>query len=141
MDEDQKIIKELDITQDETEGGNLKVVTGNNEAVSHLIYAGSDIMLCLNFLQDQLLQVPLKALKYGTAPIELNPRTGHVGTHEQEAITANFINSIFGDISLVILYYLYARLDVCVCVCYDAEEGWEVVEVKDNESYEERLVL
>ncbi|KAG2293614.1 hypothetical protein Bca4012_005347 [Brassica carinata] len=108
MDEDQKIIKELDITQDETEGGNLKVVTGNNEAVSHLIYAGSDIMLCLNFLQDQLLQVPLKALKYGTAPIELNPRTG---------------------------------LDVCVCVCYDAEEGWEVVEVKDNESYEERLVL
>ena len=41
------------------QGGNLKVVTGNNEAVSHLIYAGSDIMLCLNFLQDQLLQVPV----------------------------------------------------------------------------------
>lgn len=82
------------------QGGNLKVVKGSNEAVSHLIIAGSDIMLCINFFQDPLLQVPvcfpktpiialirlesdkiyslmvqLKALKYGTAPIELNPQT------------------------------------------------------------------
>ncbi|KAL0863181.1 hypothetical protein Bca101_042299 [Brassica carinata] len=100
MNEDQMIIKELERTRDEIEGGNLKVVTGNNEAVSHLIFAGSDIILCLNFFQDPLLQVPLKALKYGAAPIELNPQTGHVGTHEQEATTANFINSLFGRMSL-----------------------------------------
>ncbi|KAF8046668.1 hypothetical protein N665_3530s0001 [Sinapis alba] len=100
MNEDQMIIMELERAQDETEGGNLKVVTGSSEAVSHLIYAGADIMLCLNFFQDPLLQVPLKALKYGTAPIELNPQTGHVGTHEREATTANFINSLFGRMSL-----------------------------------------
>lgn len=41
------------------QGGNLKVVTGNNEVVSHLIFAGSDIMLYLNFFQDPLLQVPV----------------------------------------------------------------------------------
>ncbi|CAH8364084.1 unnamed protein product [Eruca vesicaria subsp. sativa] len=97
INEDQMIIKELEKIQDEIQGGNLKVVTGNSEAVSHLVFAGSDIMLCLNFFQDPLLQVPLKALRYGTAPIELNPQTGHVGTHEQEA---NFINSLFGRMSL-----------------------------------------
>uniref|UniRef100_A0A0D3BEN7 starch synthase n=1 Tax=Brassica oleracea var. oleracea TaxID=109376 RepID=A0A0D3BEN7_BRAOL len=100
MNEDQMIINEMERTQDEIEGGNLKVVTGSNEVVSHLIYAGSDIMVCLNFFQDPLLQVPLKALKYGTVPIELNPQTGYVGTHEQEATTANFINSLFGRMSL-----------------------------------------
>ncbi|KAJ4897168.1 hypothetical protein Rs2_23962 [Raphanus sativus] len=100
MDEDQMmIIKELERTD---EGGNLRVVKGSNEAVSHLIIAGSDIMLCINFFQDPLLQVPLKALKYGTAPIELNPQTMHVGgTHEQEATTtAKFYNSLFGRMSL-----------------------------------------
>ncbi|CAF1706809.1 unnamed protein product [Brassica oleracea var. botrytis] len=103
MDEDQKIIKELDITQDETEGGNLKVVTGNNEAVSHLIYAGSDIMLCLNFLQDQLLQVPVaQGFEVRNSSNRTKPPN---------------------------------RVRTCL------KEGWEVVEVKDNESYEERLVL
>ncbi|KAJ0242018.1 UDP-Glycosyltransferase superfamily protein [Hirschfeldia incana] len=100
MNEDQMIIKEIEKTQDETERGNLKVVIGNNEVVSHLIFAGSDIMLCLNFFQDPLLQVPLKALKYGTAPVELNPRTWHAGTHEQDATIANFINSLFERMSL-----------------------------------------
>ncbi|XP_006393996.2 probable starch synthase 4, chloroplastic/amyloplastic isoform X2 [Eutrema salsugineum] len=100
--EDQKIIRELEKTQDEIKGGNLKVVTENNEVVSHLIFAGSDIMLCLNF-HDPVLQVHLKALRYGTAPIELNPQTeasGHFGTHEQEATAQKFINSLFGSMSL-----------------------------------------
>ncbi|CDY08760.1 BnaA06g24640D [Brassica napus] len=103
MNEDQMIIKELEKAQDEIE--KTRFVTGNNEVVSHLIFAGSDIMLYLNFFQDPLLQVPLKALKYGTVPIELNPQTGncfrHVGTHEQEATTtAKIFNSLFGRMSL-----------------------------------------
>ncbi|XP_048606571.1 probable starch synthase 4, chloroplastic/amyloplastic isoform X2 [Brassica napus] len=135
MNEDQMIINEMERTQDEIEGGNLKVVTGSNEVVSHLIYAGSDIMVCLNFFQDPLLQVPLKALKYGTVPIELNPQTGYVGTHEQEATTANFINSLFGRMSLD------QALDLMVSNISTFKEGWEVVEVKDSGSNGERLVL
>ncbi|CAF2088242.1 unnamed protein product, partial [Brassica napus] len=139
MNEDQMIIKELEKAQDEIEGGNLKVVTGNNEVVSHLIFAGSDIMLYLNFFQDPLLQVPLKALKYGTVPIELNPQTGHVGTHEQEATTtAKIFNSLFGRMSLGQALDLMTLDWICV---NDAEKGWEVVGVKDKGSNGERLVL
>ena len=132
------------------------MVTGSNEVVSHLIYAGSDIMVCLNFFQDPLLQVPVcfqnsiidlsdwnlikSVLSYNlycrgaaqgfevrNSSNRTNPPNRvriclskffcqrqlenkniiikslflrHVGTHEQEATTANFINSLFGRMSL-----------------------------------------
>uniref|UniRef100_A0A0A9D535 starch synthase n=1 Tax=Arundo donax TaxID=35708 RepID=A0A0A9D535_ARUDO len=43
----------------------------SDEALAHLIFAGSDIMLCSSF-QDPSLQVAMKAIKYGSAPIQIN---------------------------------------------------------------------
>ncbi|XVF17434.1 hypothetical protein REPUB_Repub10bG0121900 [Reevesia pubescens] len=54
--------------QKELEDFNVKVFYHYDEALSHLMFAGSDIMLCQSF-HDPLLQVPLKALKYGAAPV------------------------------------------------------------------------
>ncbi|CAH2043305.1 unnamed protein product, partial [Thlaspi arvense] len=54
----------------------------------------------LEKIQDE---IKLKALRYGTAPVELNPQTEafwHFRTHEQEATTAKFISSLFRGMSL-----------------------------------------
>ncbi|KFK28237.1 hypothetical protein AALP_AA8G490200 [Arabis alpina] len=85
--EDQMIIKKLETFPDKIEGDNVKVVTEHKQGFSHLIFAGSDIMLCLSF-DDPVLQVPLKALRYGTIPVELNRKT------------TGFSDSTFGNMSL-----------------------------------------
>ncbi|XP_019056272.1 PREDICTED: probable starch synthase 4, chloroplastic/amyloplastic isoform X3 [Tarenaya hassleriana] len=105
MNEDQTTIGELEKLQEEFEdGGNLMFVRGHDETLLHLIFAGSDIMLCQS-LHDPILQVPFKALRYGTVPIALKTNSsdafGHLGAHEQETTgLAGFINSTFGDMSL-----------------------------------------
>ncbi|CAA7034662.1 unnamed protein product [Microthlaspi erraticum] len=87
MNEDQMISRKVETIQDEIEGRNLKIVTEDKQGFSHLVFAGSDIMLCMNF-HDPVLQVPVKALRYGTIPIEVNRKT------------AGFSDSTFGNMSL-----------------------------------------
>ncbi|KHG02492.1 Glycogen synthase [Gossypium arboreum] len=54
--------------QEAVEDSNVKFFYNYDEAISHLVFAGSDIILCHSF-HDPLLQVPLKALRYGAAPV------------------------------------------------------------------------
>ncbi|XP_021632907.1 probable starch synthase 4, chloroplastic/amyloplastic isoform X2 [Manihot esculenta] len=95
--------RSLESLQKELQGENVRFINKYDEAVSHLIFAGSDIILCQSF-HDPLLQVPLKALKYGAAPVALasnDNRFRSVADHEQEATKfTQLISSTFGNMSL-----------------------------------------
>lgn len=49
---------------------NVRFLDKYDESLSHLIFAGSDIILCT--FNDPMIQVPLKAIKYGAVPVPLN---------------------------------------------------------------------
>ncbi|KAM1818804.1 hypothetical protein ACFX11_000561 [Malus domestica] len=82
---------------------NVQFIDGNDEALSHLVFAGSDIILCQSF-HDPGLQVPLKALKYGAAPITVNSNDegfGNFVEHNYETTNfSRFISSTFGNMTL-----------------------------------------
>ncbi|XP_038971224.1 glycogen synthase-like isoform X1 [Phoenix dactylifera] len=61
--------------QEELKDVNMRFVNKYDEALLHLILAGSDIILCSSF-DDPLFQIPLKAIKYGSSPISLDIRNG-----------------------------------------------------------------
>ncbi|XP_038996911.1 probable starch synthase 4, chloroplastic/amyloplastic [Hibiscus syriacus] len=62
------INRALRYLQEALEGPNVKFFTHYGEPLLRLVFAGSDIILC-HSLHDPLLQVPLKALRYGAAPV------------------------------------------------------------------------
>ncbi|KAI3423137.1 Glyco_transf_5 domain-containing protein [Psidium guajava] len=82
---------------------NVRFVDGYDEALSHLILAGSDIILCQSF-EDPTLQVPMKALKYGAAPVALSPsdeRSRHIVEPDHDISEySRFMKSTFENISL-----------------------------------------
>ncbi|XP_068657695.1 uncharacterized protein [Aristolochia californica] len=57
----------------EEEFQNVRFINKHDKALQHLVFAGSDIILCPSF-HDPVQQVPLKAIKYGTAPIAITYR-------------------------------------------------------------------
>ncbi|KAL2527877.1 putative starch synthase 4 [Forsythia ovata] len=93
----------LEFFQEDVKDENMRFIDNYDEALSHLIFAGSDIMLCPSF-DTPLLQVPLKALKYGTAPIAVrfaDNRFRHFGDHDMEITEfSQFINKTFAKMSL-----------------------------------------
>ncbi|WCJ32053.1 Glycogen synthase [Euphorbia peplus] len=96
--------KALESLQKEFKGENVRVLNKYDEAVSHLILGGSDVMLCQSF-HDPLLQVPLKALKYGAAPIAVASnaiKSRDFVDHDLETtVFSQFISSTFGNLSLI----------------------------------------
>ncbi|ESR39426.1 glyco-transf 5 domain-containing protein [Citrus sinensis] len=89
--------------QEELKDGIVIFVDSYDDALLHLIFSGSDIILCHSF-HDPLLQVPLKALKYGAAPIavtssDIEFRYFAEFDHESTRFS-RFISSTFGNISL-----------------------------------------
>ncbi|XP_057520029.1 probable starch synthase 4, chloroplastic/amyloplastic isoform X3 [Amaranthus tricolor] len=58
----------LQSLNEELEGKNMRFINKYDEAFSHLLFGGSDIILCHSY-EDPVLQVPLKAIRYGAAPI------------------------------------------------------------------------
>ncbi|KAL5178702.1 putative glycogen synthase 2 [Glycine soja] len=85
---------------------NLKFVPTYDEALLHLVFAGSDIILCQSFL-DPTDEIPLIALRYGAAPIALAPDASsnrsipfdrsfinqdHEATKYSELINSSFVN-------------------------------------------------
>ncbi|KAF8017560.1 hypothetical protein BT93_H2669 [Corymbia citriodora subsp. variegata] len=82
---------------------NVRFIDGYDEALSHLIFAGSDIILCQSF-EDPTLQVPMKALKYGAAPVALSSsddRSRHSADLDHDISEyAQFIKSTFENIPL-----------------------------------------
>lgn len=65
-----KINRELQLFEEELKDENTRFINKYDEALSHLILAGSDIILCQSF-HDAVLQVPLKAVRYGAAPVAI----------------------------------------------------------------------
>nr|GMC68009.1 probable starch synthase 4, chloroplastic/amyloplastic isoform X2 [Ipomoea batatas] len=61
----------LEYFQEELKDENIRFLNKYDEYLEHLVLAGSDIMLCQSF-DDLVLQVPLKAMKYGSAPVAVN---------------------------------------------------------------------
>ncbi|XP_062221624.1 uncharacterized protein LOC133920970 isoform X2 [Phragmites australis] len=53
------------------QGDKITFVEAYDEALAHLIFAGSDIILCSSF-QDPSLQIAMKAIKYGSVPVQIN---------------------------------------------------------------------
>lgn len=96
-------IHELGSLQEPLKDEKVKFVNGCDEVLSHLIFAGSDIILCQSF-HDPVLQVPLKALKYGAAPIALNSfhdNFRNFAEHDYETTDfSRFISSTFGNMSM-----------------------------------------
>ncbi|KAK7407167.1 hypothetical protein VNO78_08852 [Psophocarpus tetragonolobus] len=99
----------LESLQKELKDDNLKLVPTYDEALLHLFFAGSDIILCQSFL-DPTDEIPSIALRYGTAPIALASDTStnrsipfdrSVINQDDEATKySKLINSSFGNMSL-----------------------------------------
>ncbi|XP_062143993.1 probable starch synthase 4, chloroplastic/amyloplastic isoform X2 [Alnus glutinosa] len=93
----------LESIQELLKDENVRFINGLDEALSHLVFAGSDIIMCQSF-HDPMLQVPLKALKYGAAPIAVTSTDNtfrHFVDHNYESTKfSQFISSGFGRLSL-----------------------------------------
>ncbi|KAK6125375.1 hypothetical protein DH2020_040879 [Rehmannia glutinosa] len=89
--------------QEEVKDENVRFVNEYDEELSHLIISGSDIMLCPSF-DDPLLQVPLKAMKYGAAPVPVNyagSRLRHFGDETFESTKfSQYFKYTFANMSL-----------------------------------------
>ncbi|CAB4283973.1 unnamed protein product [Prunus armeniaca] len=96
-------VNKLGLVHEPLKDKNVRFIDGHDEKQSHLIFAGSDIILCQSF-HDPVLQVPLKALKYGAAPIAVNSNDdGFRNFVEHDYETTNFsrfISSTFGNMSI-----------------------------------------
>ncbi|XP_059435939.1 probable starch synthase 4, chloroplastic/amyloplastic isoform X1 [Corylus avellana] len=93
----------LEFIQELLKDENVRFLNEHDEALSHLVFAGSDIIMCQSF-HDPVLQVPLKALKYGAAPIAVTSTDTtfrHFVDHNYESTKfSQFISSGFGRLSL-----------------------------------------
>ncbi|KAI5438029.1 hypothetical protein KIW84_023952 [Lathyrus oleraceus] len=107
--EKQVLNQALESLQEELkDDDNIKFVGAYDEALSHLLFAGSDIILCRSFL-DPSDETPLKALSYGAAPIAVGldahknwviPFDRNLMNHDQEATKySKIINNTFGNMS------------------------------------------
>uniref|UniRef100_A0A5B7BHB6 starch synthase n=1 Tax=Davidia involucrata TaxID=16924 RepID=A0A5B7BHB6_DAVIN len=81
---------------------NVRFLNKYDEALSHLIFAGSDIILCQSF-DDPVLQVPLKALRYGAVPVvtSTDHQFRHIIDHDFGSTRfSQYISNIFANVSL-----------------------------------------
>ncbi|EAZ25012.1 hypothetical protein OsJ_08794 [Oryza sativa Japonica Group] len=89
--------------KEELKGDRVMFVEIYDEALEHLIFAGSDIFLCSSFY-DPSLQIAIRAIKYGSAPVQINfPSNGSRQTewHDYPSTAlSQYIISTYGDMSL-----------------------------------------
>ncbi|KAI8534655.1 hypothetical protein RHMOL_Rhmol10G0106900 [Rhododendron molle] len=93
----------LESLQEELKDDNVIFIKEYEEAMSHLIFAGSDVILCQSF-DDPVLQVPLKAIRYGAAPVATNlidKQFRPIIDHDFEGTNfSQYISNVFGSLSL-----------------------------------------
>ncbi|XP_022962918.1 probable starch synthase 4, chloroplastic/amyloplastic isoform X3 [Cucurbita moschata] len=98
----QKELESLQVKIESLQDENVRFINRHDETLSHLIFGGSNIILCQS-LHDPILQVPLKAMRYGAAPIAITSNDNgfrHFPDHDYETTKlAMFINSTFGYLS------------------------------------------
>ncbi|CAK9150598.1 unnamed protein product [Ilex paraguariensis] len=97
------INRALESFQEELKDENARFLNKHDEALSHLVFAGCDIILCPSF-DDPVLHVPLKAIKYGAAPVAVNfddNRFRHFRDHGFESTKFSlYISNTFANVSL-----------------------------------------
>ncbi|KAF5961002.1 hypothetical protein HYC85_002211 [Camellia sinensis] len=97
------INRALESFEEELKDDNVRFLNEYDEALSHLIFAGSDIILCQSF-DDPVLQVPLKALRYGAAPVAatlIDNQFRQIKDYDFESTEfSQYINNTFGNVSL-----------------------------------------
>ncbi|PAN08830.1 hypothetical protein PAHAL_1G439200 [Panicum hallii] len=75
-----------------------------DETLAHLVYAGSDIILCSSF-EDPSLQIAMKAIKYGCAPMQINfpndKSRQSEGNDCRNRVMSKYIISTYGELSLL----------------------------------------
>ncbi|CAL4967549.1 unnamed protein product [Urochloa decumbens] len=85
---------------------NIAFVEEYDETLEHLIYAGSDIILCSSF-EDPSLQIAMKAIKYGCAPVQINfpndesRQSQSQGRDCRNRVMFKYIISTYGELSLL----------------------------------------
>ncbi|KAG5528213.1 hypothetical protein RHGRI_028972 [Rhododendron griersonianum] len=93
----------LESLQEELKDDNVIFIKEYEEAMSHLIFAGSDVILCQSF-DDPVLQVLLKAIRYGAAPVATNlvdKQFRLIIDHDFERTNfSQYISNVFGSLSL-----------------------------------------
>ncbi|KAM0057773.1 putative starch synthase, catalytic domain-containing protein [Helianthus debilis subsp. tardiflorus] len=93
----------LESFQEGLEDENVRFVDEYDESLLHLIFAGSDIILCS--FDDPMLQIPVKAIKYGAAPVPVNFTDDRLrkfidpGNTERTQLSEYIINT-FANVSL-----------------------------------------
>ncbi|KAL3526942.1 hypothetical protein ACH5RR_011598 [Cinchona calisaya] len=97
------INRELESLLVELKDENVRFIDKCDEPLLHLVFAGSDIMLCPSF-DDPVLQVPLKAIKYGAGLVAVNftdNRFGHFVDNDFERTrVSQCISNSFANMSL-----------------------------------------
>ncbi|KAF0933460.1 hypothetical protein E2562_018555 [Oryza meyeriana var. granulata] len=89
--------------KEELKGDRVMFIEKYDEALEHLIFAGSNIFLCSSFY-DPSLQIAMRAIKYGSAPVQINFRSN--GSRQTEChdipstALSQYIISTYGDMSL-----------------------------------------
>ncbi|KAK9110928.1 hypothetical protein Scep_018447 [Stephania cephalantha] len=90
----------LESFQKEIKGDSVRFIDAHDEALSHLVLAGSDIMFCTSF-DDPTMQIPFKAIKYGSAPVAVNlSKDGFRDPDFETTWASQNILSAFGNMSL-----------------------------------------
>uniref|UniRef100_A0A0D9VMF1 Protein kinase domain-containing protein n=1 Tax=Leersia perrieri TaxID=77586 RepID=A0A0D9VMF1_9ORYZ len=88
--------------KDELKGDGVIFIEMYDEALEHLIFAGSDIFLCSS--TDPSLQIVMRAIKYGSAPVQINfPGNGSRQTEWNDSPStalSQYVISTYGDMSL-----------------------------------------
>ncbi|CAL5056372.1 unnamed protein product [Urochloa decumbens] len=83
---------------------NIAFIEEYDETLAHLIYAGSDIILCSSF-EDPSLQIAMKAIKYGCAPVQINfpndESRQSQGRDCRNRVMSKYIISTYGELSLL----------------------------------------
>ncbi|CAN6239110.1 unnamed protein product [Urochloa humidicola] len=83
---------------------NIAFIEEYDKTLAHLIYAGSDIILCSSF-EDPSLQIAMKAIKYGCAPVQINfpndESRQSQGRDCRNRVMSKYIISTYGEFSLL----------------------------------------
>ncbi|XP_006357749.1 starch synthase V precursor isoform X1 [Solanum tuberosum] len=93
----------LEYFEEELKDENMRFLNKYDESLAHLVLAGSDIMLCPSF-DGTVLQIPLKAMRYGAMPILLDftdSKYGHSVDRDLEGTEfSRYINDTFSNMPL-----------------------------------------
>ncbi|KAD3640847.1 hypothetical protein E3N88_30070 [Mikania micrantha] len=92
----------LESFQEDLKDENARFLEEYDESLLHLIFAGSDIILCS--FNDPMLQIPVKAIKYGAVPVPVNVADSRlrniIDPDTERSRLSDYIIKTFANVSL-----------------------------------------